>query len=507
MSDSKRIAKNTFFLSLRMLLMMAVSLYTSRIVLDILGFEDFGIYNVVGGIVLVLGFLNGALQTASSRFITVSLGTSDNSGTAKMFSEITFVNIILGVLVLIIGETVGLWFLYTKLQIPADRFDTALWVYQISLLTVMISIVSVPYNALIIAHERMKVFAYISLFDAISKLLLVISLRYFLNFDKLLLFALFVFCVQVIDRLIYRFYCLRNFKESRIIWSFDKSSIYTIFKFITWSAYGSIASVGFTEGLNILLNMFFGPTINAARGVSVQVQNAIVAFSDNFQTAINPQIIKSVAASNFNYSRNLLITSSKFSFFLLCILSLPMIMETDFVLGIWLKSVPPHTVNFVRLMLVIRIWSVLANPLRVVNQAEGNIRKFQIYEGSFLLLIVPISYFSLYYLDFPEVVFIVHFIIELFAQLIRLKMVLPKIQMSIKEYFFKVYLRVLPIFIIPSFAALFFYMRLEQSTYRFILISTIIEFQLLVLIYTVGMNTSERTTIKEYIRKKIKTYV
>jgi hypothetical protein len=504
MSDNKRIAKNTFFLSMRMLLMMVISLYTSRVVLDILGFEDFGIYNVVGGIVVVLGFLNGALRTAALRFITVSLSGSDENSKRKVFSEITFINILLSVIVLLVGETIGLWFLYTKLQIPADRFDITLWVYQISLLTVVINIISVPYDALIIAHERMKVFAYFSLFDAISKLILVMSLTYIRDFDKLLLYALFVFGITVINRLLYQFYCIYNFKESRIIWSIDRSSMFTVFKFISWSAYGSIASVGFTEGVNILLNMFFGPTINAARGVSVQVQNAIVAFADSFQTAINPQLIKSVSAGNFSYSKTLLISSSKYSFFVLCVLSLPLIIETDFVLNLWLKQVPAHTVNFVRLMLVIRIWGVLANPLRIVNQAEGAIRKFQFYEGSVLLLIVPASYFALLYLDFPEIVFIVHLIIELLVQLVRLKIVLPKIGMSLKTYIFKVYLRIIPVFIIPLVATLVLYFKISESTYRFILILLIVEIQIFVLIYLIGLNPLERVYLKEFIRKKIK---
>lgn len=501
--DGKRIAKNTFFLSIRMLVTMGISLYTSRIVLEILGVTDFGIYNVVAGIVVVLGFLSGTLSTSSSRFITVALGSNDFREMRQTFSSILFVNLLLSLAVLLIGETIGLWFLFHKMQIPAERLDIAFWVYQISLATTVINIISVPYNAVIIAHEKMKAFAYMSLFDVGTKLLLVILLRYTERFDKLLLYAVSIFIVQLLDRVIYGYYCSKNFKESHFSRDFTKAQVVKIFGFITWSAYGSLVSVGFTQGLNILLNIFFGPVVNAARGISVQVQNAIVQFTTNFQTAINPQIIKSYVSNDLNNTRSLMTTSSKLSFFLLCIIGAPIIIEANFVLTIWLKNVPGYTVHFVQLMIVISIWSSLANPLRIINQAHGDIKKFQLYECSLLLSIVPIAYFTLKATNFAESVFVVHFMVEFIAQFIRIKIVLPKIKMSFKDYFKEVYLRVVPVFILPIAIGFFASYHLAALPVRPLLILILTEVITFLLIYYIGINKQERAFLTDKIGSKI----
>lgn len=501
--DGKRIAKNTFFLSIRMLVTMGISLYTSRIVLEILGVSDFGIYNVVAGIVVVLGFLSGTLSTSSSRFITVALGSKDFKVMRQTFSSLLFVNLLLSLAVLIIGETIGLWFLFHKMQIPAERLDIAFWVYQISLATTVLNIISVPYNAVIIAHEKMKAFAYMSLFDVGSKLLLVILLRYTEHFDKLLLYAVSIFIVQLLDRIIYGYYCARNFKESHFTRDFSKDQVVKIFNFITWAAYGSLVSVGFTQGLNILLNIFFGPIVNAARGISVQVQNAIVQFTTNFQTAINPQIIKSFVAKDLANTRALMITSSKMSFFLLCIIGLPIAVEANFVLKIWLKNVPEYTVHFVQLMIIISIWSSLANPLRIINQAQGDIKKFQLYECSLLLLIVPISYLSLKITKIAEAVFIVHFVVEFIAQFIRVKIVLPKINMKFRDYLKAVYLRVIPIFLFPIGLGFFVMYKFDDVPFRPLMSFMLIEVSTFVLIYFIGINLAERAFLKDKIFSKL----
>lgn len=291
-NNNKRIAQNTMVLYIRMLLLMATSLYTSRVVLASLGVENFGIYNVVGGVVTCLGFLNGTLSTASSRYITVALGKGNLEEMKKVFSSVLSVNILLALIVLLLSETVGLWFLYEKMVIPEERMTAAFWVFQFSVLTILLNICSVPYNAVIIAHERMKAFAYISLFDAAAKLGVAFLVSISLGFDKLIFYAALLFLIQVIDRLIYGEYCVRKFSEVGLRLSYDKKLLKNMAGFIGWSAYGSLVSVGFTQGLNILLNMFFGPVVNAARGVAVQVQNAVNSFVLNFQTAINPQLTK-----------------------------------------------------------------------------------------------------------------------------------------------------------------------------------------------------------------------
>lgn len=485
--------------------MMVVSLYTSRIVLDALGVVDFGLYNVVGGIVVALGFLSGTLNTASSRFITVALSKGCLDEMNKTFSNVLFVNILLAVIVLIAGETVGLWFLYNKLQVPPERFNAAFWVYQMSIVTVMINIISSAYNACIIAHEKMKAFAYFSLFDCFAKLLIAYALLHITNYDKLIIYGALLLTVQIIDRIVYGAYCTRKFNETRTKIILDRPLLTQMFKFISWASYGSFVSIGFTQGLNILINLFFGPAINAARAVSVQVQNAVISFTTNFQTAINPQLIQSVAKNDFTRARMLLKVSSKFSFFLLCLLGMPLIAVTPFILNLWLKEVPEHTVWFVRLMLVISIWSCIANPLRIVNQAEGNIRKFQLCEGTVLLMIVPVSYIVLKIYKIPELVFVVHLVIELLSSYIRIKIVLPKINMSIKDYFKSIYSPLFLIFSISIFICFFLlkYLNMGHDIFSALSVCILLEISMIALIFIIGLNSSERIRLVELLKHKI----
>lgn len=500
---NKRIAINTLFLYLRMLLLMVVSLYTSRIVLDALGVVDYGLYNVVGGIVVALGFLSGTLNTASSRFITVALSNGDMSEMKKTFSNVLFVNMMLALIILIAGETIGLWFLFNKMQIPTERFTAAFWVYQMSIVTVMINVMSSAFNACIIAHERMKTFAYISLIDAFGKLLLAFFLTHIINYDKLIIYGAFLLLIQIIDRLIYGMYCSKHFPETKTKITIDKPIIKKMFEFISWASYGSFVSIGFTQGLNILINIFFGPAINAARAVSVQVQNAVVSFTTNFQTAVNPQLIQSVVNKDFERSKHLLKMSSKYSFFLLCLIGIPLIAVTPYILNLWLKEVPEHTVWFVRLMLIINIWSCIANPLRIINQAEGNIRKFQLCEGTVLLMIVPISYIVLKVYKIPELVFVVHLIIELLSSYIRIKIVLPKISMSIKDYFTSIYSPLFLIFTI-SISICFFllnYLNIGNDILSVSLFCILSEISIITLIFIIGLNSSERIKLITFLKK------
>ena len=501
--EGKKIAKNTGLLYFRMLLMMVVSLYTSRILLATIGVDDYGIYNVVGGVVVMIGFLSGTMTTTSSRFITVALGHNDMQDMRKTFSSTLLVNLLLALLICLLAETIGLWFLNEKMIIPFERRTAAFWVYQFSIASTVFSIIMVPFRATIIAHEKMGAFAYFSLFDAFARLgviyLLVIS-----PIDRLVFYAALIFLVHIIDVFIYILYSLIKFEEAKLRISYDKEIVKKIFGFITWSSYGSFVTVGFTQGLNIILNMFFGPAVNAARGIAVQVQHAVIYFTDNFQTAINPQLIKLTAKQNFNDARTLLVASSKYSFFLLCFLGLPIIVETPLVLGIWLKEVPEYTVSFCRIILITSIFGCLANSLRVVNQAEGHIKKFQIYECTLLLLIMPISYFSLKLWQIPLLVFVIHLSIELLAQLVRIAIVVPKIEMTIFSYIKDVYVRILPVFIIPLFMAFLFYNFIPEGILSALIIVAIQELILLFVIFYWGLSSLERVYVLRLI-KKLKT--
>lgn len=504
--DSKRIAKNTGLLYFRMLLMIVISLYTSRILLDTLGVEDFGIYNVVGGVVVMIGFLNGTMGTTSSRFITVSLGQNDMKEMRKTFSSILLVNLFLALLVFVLAETIGLWFLIEKMTIPPDRADASMWVYQLSVISVMFTIVTVPFNAVIIAHEKMGAFAYISLFDAFAKLGIVYLLL-FSPLDRLVFYAILMLFVHVVNMLIYIVYCLWKFPEASMKVIYDRTIIKSVFGFISWASYGSFVSVGFTQGLNIILNLFFDPAVNAARGIAVQVQNATVHFTTNFQTALNPQLMKSTSQNNFTDARQLLVASSKYSFFLLCIIGLPIIIETPFILNLWLKEVPEYSVAFCRIILVTSIWGSLANPLRIVNHAEGNIKKFQLYECTALLLIMPVSYFMLKIWEIPILVFVVHFVIELIAQFIRIAIVIPKIELDFRTYMKNVYCRIMPVFFIPLTITWLISRSQPESLWSFCCVTFLLELLLFSMIYLIGFTTSEKGYAINAVKKCRSRYI
>ena len=299
MADNKRIAKNTVFLYVRMLLVMGATLYTSRIVLNVLGAEDYGLYNVVGGLVTMFTFLNGSLGSATSRYITFELGRRDYERVNRVFNVALLIHIALAVLIIILAETIGLWFFYEKMTIPEERMSAAFWVYQISILTCFFSLTQVPYNAMIIANENMRIYAWVGIVEAVFKLAIAFILP-FAPFDTLVYYALLLCVVQISIMLFYRIYCGRNFKESKIILYKDKTLYKEMFSYAGSDLIGNLSVLAQGQGLNILLNMFFGPVVNAARGIAYQVQGAVTQFSNNFMTAVRPQIIKSYAEGDIN---------------------------------------------------------------------------------------------------------------------------------------------------------------------------------------------------------------
>ena len=390
-STNKRIAKNALLLYFRMLFMMLVSLYTSRVVLATLGVEDFGIYNVVGGVITMFSFFNGAMSSSTQRYITFELGRGDFDQLQKVFQTSVNIHLLVALLILFLGETIGLWFFYEKMVIPASRMTAAFWVYQFSIITMMVMIVSVPYNAAIIAHEKMSIFAYISILEVLLKLGIV-YLLYLTRSDKLIMYAALLCATQLLIRIVYGHYCSCHFKEVRYYWGWDLKLFKEMLYFGGWNLWGGFATVLFSQGINILLNMFFGPFVNAARGIAVQVQGAVTQFSTNFQTALNPQITKSYALGDFTYMHSLIFRSSKFTFLLLAVISFPILLETEMILQLWLNMVPAYTVVFVRLMLCITIIDAMGGAFMVAAQSTGRVRFYQSVVGGILLAIVPVSY-------------------------------------------------------------------------------------------------------------------
>lgn len=491
--DNKRIAYNTILLYIRMLFLVLISLYTSRITLQVLGIEDYGINNVVGGIITFLGFMTNSLAGASSRFITFALGKGDFHELKKVFNNIVSIHLLFAIIIFIIGETIGLWFVLCKLNIPESREIAAFWVFQFSILTSMGSFISMPYNAAIIAHEKMSAFAYMSIGDAILKLIAVFFLT-ISPYDKLILYASFILLIQFFDFIIYIIYCNKKFKETHLSkFKIDKPLFKEIFYYAGWTMNGNLAIFGYTQGLNILLNIFFNPIINAARGIAVQVQNVINNFSYNFQMAINPQITKSYAKNDFSRMHELLIVSSKFSVLLIYLLCLPLIFEARSILYLWLGEYPEHTISFLRLILITSILFTLSNPILTALHATGKLKKFQLIEGSMLLSIVPISFLFLKYGKVePEIVFVIHIIIEICTQIVRVKIVLPMINLQFYIYLNQV---IKPIIysittslVMPTILSLY----LQKGFTSFIIMSITCLISTTVCTYVFGCNKDEK---------------
>ena len=373
-SSSKTIARNTIILYFRMLVTMVVSLYTSRVILQMLGVDDYGLYQSVGGIVGFLVFVNNALATGTSRFITYALGEGHDKKLRTVFSTTMSIHIALGLLIVIFAETVGLWFLYHKLVIPPERMSAAVYCYHLSIITAFISITQVPYNALIISRERMNVFAYASIVDVILKLAIVYVLC-LSPFDKLKLYATLYLIISVSIMMFYRGYCLRRFKESHYHIIFDKQILKEIGAFSGWSLFANGAMALNKQGILVLINMFFEPSVVAARAISMQVNNVVIQFVQNFRTAINPQITKRWASGDIVGSKELVITSAKISYFLVLMIALPVLFTTDELLHLWLEVVPEYTIVFVRLILIQSLFSVWDWSLYQALYAKGQLRE------------------------------------------------------------------------------------------------------------------------------------
>lgn len=445
--DNKRIAKNTVYLYLRTLLVMAISIFTSRIILDVLGIDDYGIYNAVGGFVAMFSMLSGTLVTASQRFIAYELGKPAPRIT-EVFSSAVSTHFLIAIIILILLETFGLWFLNFKMNITPERISAANWVFQCSVLTFCINIISIPYNAAIIAYEKMSAFAYISIFEVIAKLGCVYAL-YVIAYDSLIVYAVFMMLIAIALRLIYGIYCHHHFPLCRYNFTFSKPIVREMLSFSGWNFIGSIASNLNGHGINILTNLFFGVALNAARGVASQIDNAINTFVNNFLMAITPQITKSFAAKDYEYINRLIIAGTKYSFFLLFIISLPVCLNAEYLLGVWLKEAPEYAATFVRLGILYSMCQTLSQCLYRTMLASGNVKKYQIVVGGLSILAFPTAYIFFYFglpASWGYWAMIIFSIVCLFARLNLLHELLPSF--SSWSYLLKA-LRPIAISVIP----------------------------------------------------------
>lgn len=431
--SSSRLMKNTILLYFRMTLLMCINLYTSRIVLEALGVEDFGIYNVVGGVVVMLGFINDSMTVSVRRYLNFELGTGNKQRLHEVFVTSLNIFFIISLLIIILGETIGLWFVMEKMIIPPERMTAALWCYHISIFTAVIDILSCPYISAIVAHEKMKSFAYIAILDALLKLLLVYLLLVF-SYDRLILYAILYAAEKILIRMVYNIYCVRNFQECKYRWCFNKPLFKEMAVFAGWSMWGNLAYVCYTQGLNMMLNVFFGPIVNAARGVAVQVQGTVGNFANNFQMAMTPQITKTYASGQLAETHQLIYRGSRLTFCLMLIMCLPLIVETPAVLSIWLKEVPEGSVLFLRLLLAIVIIQKCISPLSTAVSSTGRIKKYETMVNSLLLAILPIAYLVLHLGGAPWTVFAVYLAIVILSFVLSLYIALPMMEMRLSDY-------------------------------------------------------------------------
>lgn len=391
-TNNKRIAKNTMFLYFRMMITMVISLYTSRVILQVLGVDDFGIYQAVGGIVGFLSFINSALSTGSSRFITYGLGEGNFEKLKKIFNTTLTSHILLAIFIIVVAESLGYWLLHHKLIIPPERLDAAVWVFHLSILTVFFTLTQVPYNACIIAHENMKIFAYVSIIEAVMKLLIVYMLLIG-QIDKLILYAILQCALQISIVVFYRIYCTKRYEETHFKLGIDKSIFKEIVGFSGWSLFANSAIALNNQGILLLLNMFFAPAVVAARSISIQVEMAAYQFMTNFQTATVPQIVKRYAQKDYEGSKVLLLDMTKYSFYLMLLLAVPIFFSADQLLSLWLGTVPPYTAIFLQIIIIQSLFQVFDTSFYKALYAKGQLRENALLSPTCLFINFIVVYF------------------------------------------------------------------------------------------------------------------
>lgn len=499
-NKSKRIVKNTFLLYMRMLFLMVISLYTSRIILNALGVEDYGIYNVVGGVVTMFTMISGSLSTAISRFLTFAIGKGEDKKLNDIFSTSVNIQLMLALIILLLAETIGLWFLNNKMVIPIERLTAANWVYQLSIFTFVVNLISIPYNAVIIAHERMSAFAYISILEAIGKL--VISYAIIISpMDNLIFFALMMALLGVIIRIVYGWYCKRHFNETKYQLIIDRNLLKEMFGFASWNFLGSSAMILREYGGNLIINLFFGPTVNASRAIASKVNTTVQGFISNFMMAVNPQITKSYATGDFEYMLTLVYQGARLSFYMMLFFALPIILNAHYILHLWLGIVPEYAVSFVCLILLLAMSDILSNTLITTVLATGRVRNYQIFVGGLQLLNLPISYVCMYLGCKPEAVIIVSIVISNIALFLRLFIIRKLIPIKMSTFFQKVYINVIIVGLLSAILPYTINNIMNEGLLRICSVTITSCISILCIVYTVGCSSSERKLVKNFINK------
>lgn len=502
-TDNKRIAKNTLLLYFRMFITMGIGFYTSRVILNALGVTDFGIYNVVGGIVGSLSVLNGAMAGATQRWITIALGEGNVDKLKKVFSVGLTAQLIIGLIILLAIETIGIWYLYNYAVIPKERMTSAFIAFQISTLTMFLTILNVPFNGAIIAHEKMSAFAFFSIFDVIMKLVICFAL-YYTSSDKLILYSILLFITYFINFSAIQLYSHKKFIEAKLKFGWDKKMYKEMWGLAFWTISGNVAYVGYTQGITLLINLFFGPAMNAAAGVANQATNIINQFSGNFQIALNPQITKNYAQGNYTDMHKLMFRSAKFSYFLMLLFAIPLFYEAPYLLKLWLGNVPEHSVGFMRIGLFVSMIMAVRNPLTTAAMANGKLRNYQFIVNGIILMVCPILYIIYKFGAIPESSFIVLLFIMTLATLASAYMLKDMVSLNFNDFIKNVMTPIIlytPLSFIPP---LFIYISMQESFYRLLILTFVSVISTIMIIYHLVLNKNEKLYLSSFIKTKLK---
>ena len=502
-NQNKRIAKNTIFMYIRMAITMCIGLYTSRAVLLALGVEDFGLYNVIGGIVSMFVVLNNAMVNTTSRFITVYLAKEEELQTCKIFNMASLVHVVIAVLVVLFGETIGLWYLENKLVVPEGRMFAAHWLYQLSILSAIFSILYVPYNAAIVAHEKMGVFAFIQIADSALKLIIVLLLAYS-PIDKLIFYATLLTILSIADLCIYFIYCKRHFAETKIMFYWNNSVFKEMMGFAGWTLVGNFVNFFYTQGLNLLLNAFCGPAANAARGIAVQVENVVKQFANNVQVAINPQILKSYSLNEMDRMYSLIMASSRYCFFLLYFLCLPIMLEANFILHLWLGIVPEHTVNFIRLILVIALFDTFVNPMFTANLACGKLKLYHFPLSILMVAFMFVTYFAIKLTGIAESVYVSLLTVTFIGYIMKIYIIDRQVGLKPKVYIKNVLKPVCLVVLISPILPFYIHSLLDEGWVRLLATGFACVVSVTAAIYVLGVSQAERKFVVTFVRNKLK---
>lgn len=503
--SNSKILRNTLFLYVRMGVVMLITLYTTRALLSVLGVEDYGLYNVVCGFVAMFGFLNTSMANGVQRFYNYELGKGNSNGISVIYTHSVVIQVILALVILILIETVGLWYVNNKMVIPEGRLYAANWIFQFSMISLFCLIITVPYSSAIMAYEKMDYYAFISILDAVLKLLIVLLIPY-ITYDRLIWYAGMVSFISIVNLLLNYIYCKKRFHYIRIMKMVDKEIFVSMLSFSGWNVFGSFAHMFRNQGVNLVLNFFWGTITNAAYGIAGQVSSAVEGLTQNLLIAVRPQMIKRYAAGEDDYMVRMAFSISKLTFYLVMVFAIPLVIEMSAVLDVWLGkgNYPTETTIFCQLIILMTLFNSFAAPLSIIVHATGQMKKFQIVCSIVILSIVPISYLAARLGASASTILVLSIAVVIITQFVRLMLIRELVNFSVREYIIRVCWPTMRVFAIVLGSTAILHLLLPST----ILFSFIVIFCSVcvtgLIVFLLGLDKQERSLFLSFVKRKSK---